>query len=186
MKLKDIDKKIIELEKEVAQKEQEMDDINSEIATMGVQIDSRKRKVMDLLQLISDKRADLRKLEIAKEVIQTPAQLDNASETEEEKPKQYDGFKGEFDYKKGNRFKVGNRLYEVVYDHTSDEKFNKLATNKYQLIDEDTLKPIFNHSILKKYNKFEKCLSNDHIYSSKIDKNETSPITNPENWFKID
>lgn len=185
MKLKDIDKKIIEIEKEVAKKEQEMDDINSEIATMGVQIDSKKRKVMDLLQLISDKRSELRKLEIAREIILTPAQLDNASETEEEKPKQYGGFKGEFDYKKGDRFKVGSRLYEVVYDHTSDEKFNKLATNKYQLIDEDG-KPIFNHSILKKYNKFEKCLSNDHIYSSKIDKNGTSPISNPENWIKVD
>lgn len=185
MKLKDIDKKIVEIEKEVAKKEQEMDDINSEIATMGVQIDSKKRKVMDLLQLISDKRSELRKLEIAKEIILTPAQLDNASETEEEKPKQYDGFKPNHKYIKGDRFKEGNRLYEVVYDHTSDEKFNKLATNRYQLIDEDG-KPILNHSILKKYNKFEKCLSNDHIYSSKIDKNETSPITNPENWFKID
>lgn len=185
MKLKDIDKKIVEIEKEVSKKEQEMDDINSEIATMGVQIDSKKRKVMDLLQLISDKRSKLRKLEIAKEIMQTPAQLDNTGEAEEE-PKKYDGFKGGFDYKKGDRFKVEKRLYEVVYDHTSDEKFNKLATNKYQLIDEDTLKPIFNHSILKTYNKFEKCLSDDHIYSSKIDKNGTSPVTNPENWFKID
>ena len=185
MKLKEIDKKVVEIEKEVAKKEQEMDDINSEIATMGVQIDSKKRKVMDLLQLISDKRSELRKLEIAKEIILTPAQLDNTGEAEEE-PKKYDGFKGGFDYKKGDRFKVEKRLYEVVYDHTSDEKFNKLATNKYQLIDEDTLKPIFNHSILKTYNKFEKCLSDDHIYSSKIDKNGTSPITNPENWFKID
>ena len=186
MKLKDIDKKIVEIEKEVAKKEQEMDDINSEIATMGVQIDSKKRKVMDLLQLISDKRAELRKLEIAREIILTPAQLDNASETEEEKPKQYGDFKPNHKYIKGDRFKESNRLYEVVYDHTSDEKFNKLATNKYQLIDEETGKPIFNHSILKNYNKFEKCLSNDHIYSSKIDKNGTSPITNPENWFKVD
>lgn len=185
MKLKEIDKKIVEIEKEVAKKEQEMDDINSEIATMGVQIDSKKRKVMDLLQLISDKRSELRKLEIAKEIMQTPAQLDNTGEAEEE-PKKYEGFKGGFDYKKGDRFKVEKRLYEVVYDHTSDEKFNKLATNKYQLIDEDTGKPIFNYSVLKTYNKFEKCLSDDHIYSSKIDKNGTSPITNPENWFKID
>ena len=185
MKLKEIDKKVVDIEKEVAKKEREMDDINSEIATMGVQIDSKKRKVMDLLQLISDKRSELRKLEIAKEIMQTPAQLDNTGEAEEE-PKKYDGFKGEFDYKKGDRFKVEKRLYEVIYDHKPDEKFNKLATNKYQLIDEDTLKPIFNYSVLKTYNKFEKCLSDDHIYSSKIDKNGTSPITNPENWFKID
>lgn len=185
MKLKEIDQKIVKIEKEVSKKEQEMDDINSEIATMGVQIDSKKRKVMDLLQLISDKRSELRKLEIAKEIILTPAQSENGEE-EPEKPQKYEGFKGGFDYKKGDRFKIEKRLYEVVYDHTSDEKFNKLATNKYQLIDEDTGKPIFNHSILKTYNKFEKCLSDDHIYSSKIDKNGTSPITNPENWFKID
>jgi len=186
MKLKDIDKKIIELEKEVAQKEQEMDDINSEIATMGVQIDSKKRKVMDLLQLISDKRSELRKLEIAREIILTPAQLDNASETEEEKPKQYGGFKPNHKYIKGDRFKESNRLYEVVYDHTSDEKFNKLATNKYQLIDEDTLKPIRDYSFTKTYNKFDKVLYQDNIYSSKIDNNTTSPRNNPENWFKID
>ena len=185
MKLKDIDKKIVEIEKEVAKKEQEMDTLNIEIATLETQAKSKSRKVMDLLEIISSKRAELRKLEIAKEVIQTPAQLDNASETEEEQPKKYEDFKANHKYIKGDRFKEGNRLYEVVYDHTSDEKFNKLATNKYQLIDEDG-KPIFNHSILKKYNKFEKCLSNDHIYSSKIDKNETSPITNPENWIKVD
>lgn len=185
MKLKDIDKKIVEIEKEVAKKEQEMDTLNIEIATLEAQQKSKSRKVMDLLEIISSKRADLRKLEIAKEVIQTPAQLDNASETEEEQPKKYEGFKANHKYIKGDRFKEGNRFYEVVYDHTSDEKFNKLATNKYQLIDEDG-KPILNHSILKNYNKFEKCLSNDHIYSSKIDKNGTSPITNPENWFKID
>lgn len=185
MKLKEIDKKIVEIEKEVAKKEQEMDDINSEIATMGVQIDSKKRKVMDLLQLISDKRSELRKLEIAKEIILTLAQSESEEE-EPEKPQKYEGFKANHKYIKGDRFKESNRLYEVVYDHTSDEKFNKLATNKYQLIDEDTGKPIFNYSVLKTYNKFEKCLSDDHIYSSKIDKNGTSPITNPENWFKID
>ena len=186
MKLKEIEKKIVEIEKEVAKKEQEMDDINSEIATMGVQIDSKKRKVMDLLQLISDKRSELRKLEIAREIILTPAQLDNAGETEEEQPKKYDGFKGEFDYKKGNRFKVGNRVYEVVYDHKSDKTFNKLATNKYQLIDEETGKPINEYSFIKTYNKFDKVLSQDHIYSSKIDNNNTSPKNNPENWLMID
>lgn len=185
MKLKEIDKKVVEIEKEVAKKEQEMDDINSEIATMGVQIDSKKRKVMDLLQLISDKRSELRKLEIAKEIILTPAQSENGEE-EPEKPQKYEGFKSGFDYKKSDRFKVEKRLYEVVYDHTSDEKFNKLATNKYQLIDEDTLKPIRDYSFTKTYNKFDKVLYQDNIYSSKIDNNTTSPRNNPKNWFKID
>lgn len=185
MKLKDIDKKIVEVEKEVAKKEQEMDDINSEIATMGVQIDSKKRKVMDLLQLISDKRAELRKLEIAREIMLTPAQLDNTGEAEEES-KKYDGFKGRFDYKKGDRFKESNRLYEVVYDHTSDEKFNKLLTNKYQLIDEETGKPINDYSFAKTYNRFDKVLNQDHIYSSNIDNNNTSPRSNPQNWTMID
>lgn len=186
MKLKDIDKKIVEIEKEVATKEQKMDTLNIEIATLEAQQKSKSRKVMDLLEIISSKRADLRKLEIAKEIIQTPAQLDNASETEEEQPKKYDGFKGEFDYKKGNRFKVGNRVYEVVYDHTSDEKFNKLATNKYQLIDEETGKPINDYSFAKTYNRFDKVLSQDHIYSSNIDNNNTSPRSNPQNWTMID
>ena len=185
MKLKEIDKKIVEIEKEVAKKEQEMDDINSEIATMGVQIDSKKRKIIDLLQLISDKRSELRKLEIAKEIILTPAQSESEEE-EPEKPQKYEGFKSNHKYIKGDRFKVEKRLYEVVYDHTSDEKFNKLATNKYQLIDEDTLKPINDWSFTKTYNKFDKVLYQDNIYSSKIDNNTTSPRNNTENWFKID
>lgn len=185
MKLKDIDKKIIEIEKEVLKTEQQLDTLVVEIATLEAQIKSKNRKVMDLTEQISSKRSELRKLEIAKEIILTPAQSE-IEEEEPEKPQKYEGFKANHKYIKGDRFKVEKRLYEVVYDHTSDEKFNKLATNKYQLIDEDTGKPIFNYSVLKTYNKFEKCLSDDHIYSSKIDKNGTSPITNPENWFKID
>lgn len=185
MKLKEIESKKTEIEKEVLKTEQQLDTLVVEIATLEAQIKSKNRKVMDLTEQISSKRSELRKLEIAKEIILTPAQLDNTGEAEGE-PKKYDGFKGEFDYKKGDRFKESNRLYEVVYDHTSDEKFNKLATNKYQLIDEDTLKPIRDYSFTKTYNKFDKVLYQDNIYSSKIDNNTTSPRNNPENWFKID
>mgnify|MGYP000856514278 CR=1 FL=1 len=185
MKLKEIESKKTEIEKEVLKTEQQLDTLVVEIATLEAQIKSKNRKVMDLTEQISSKRSELRKLEIAKEIILTPAQSESEEE-ELEKPQKYEGFKANHKYIKGDRFKESNRLYEVVYDHTSDEKFNKLATNKYQLIDEDTGKPIFNYSVLKTYNKFEKCLSDDHIYSSKIDKNGTSPITNPENWFKID
>lgn len=185
MKLKEIESKKTEIEKEVLKTEQQLDTLVVEIATLEAQIKSKNRKVMDLTEQISSKRSELRKLEIAKEIILTPAQLDNAGEAEEE-PKKYDGFKGGFDYKKGDRFKVEKRLYEVVYDHTSDEKFNKLATNKYQLIDEDTGKPIRDYSFTKTYNKFDKVLYQDNIYSSKIDNNTTSPRNNPENWFKID
>ena len=185
MKLKEIENKKTEIEKEVLKTVQQLDTLVVEIATLEAQIKSKNRKVMDLTEQISSKRSELRKLEIAKEIILTPAQSESEEE-EPEKPQKYEGFKANHKYIKGDRFKESNRLYEVVYDHTSDEKFNKLATNKYQLIDEDTLKPIFNYSVLKTYNKFEKCLSDDHIYSSKIDKNGTSPITNPENWFKID
>jgi chromosome segregation ATPase len=185
MKLKEIESKKTEIEKEVLKTEQQLDTLVVEIATLEAQIKSKNRKVMDLTEQISSKRSELRKLEIAKEIMQTPAQLDNTGEAEEE-PKKYDGFKGGFDYKKGDRFKVEKRLYEVVYDHTSDEKFNKLLTNKYQLIDEDTLKPINDWSFTKTYNKFDKVLYQDNIYSSKIDNNTTSPRNNPENWFKID
>lgn len=185
MKLKEIESKKTEIEKEVLKAEQQLDTLVVEIATLEAQIKSKNRKVMDLTEQISTKRSELRKLEIAKEIMQTPAQLDNTGEAEEE-PKKYDGFKGGFDYKKGDRFKVEKRLYEVVYDHTSDEKFNKLATNKYQLIDEDTGKPIRDYSFTKTYNKFDKVLYQDNIYSSKIDNNTTSPRNNPENWFKID
>lgn len=185
MKLKEIESKKTEIEKEVLKTEQQLDTLVVEIATLEAQIKSKNRKVMDLTEQISSKRSELRKLEIAKEIILTPAQSENGEE-ELEKPQKYEGFKGGFDYKKGDRFKVEKRLYEVVYDHTSDEKFNKLATNKYQLIDEDTGKPIRDYSFTKTYNKFDKVLYQDNIYSSKIDNNTTSPRNNPENWFKID
>ena len=185
MKLKEIENKKTEIEKEVLKTEQQLDTLVVEIATLEAQIKSKNRKVMDLTEQISSKRSELRKLEIAKEIILTPAQSESEEE-ELEKPQKYEGFKGGFDYKKGDRFKVEKRLYEVVYDHTSDEKFNKLATNKYQLIDEDTGKPIRDYSFTKTYNKFDKVLYQDNIYSSKIDNNTTSPRNNPENWFKID
>ena len=182
MKLKEIESKKTEIEKEVLKTEQQLDTLVVEIATLEAQIKSKNRKVMDLTEQISSKRSEL---EIAKEIILTPAQSENGEE-EPEKPQKYEGFKANHKYIKGDRFKESNRLYEVVYDHTSDEKFNKLATNKYQLIDEDTLKPINDWSFTKTYNKFDKVLYQDNIYSSKIDNNTTSPRNNPENWFKID
>ena len=179
MKLKEIESKKTEIEKEVLKTEQQLDTLVVEIATLEAQIKSKNRKVMDLTEQISSKRSELRKLEIAKEIILTPAQSENGEE-EPEKPQKYEGFKANHKYIKGDRFKESNRLYEVVYDHTSDEKFNKLATNKY------TLKPINDWSFTKTYNKFDKVLYQDNIYSSKIDNNTTSPRNNPENWFKID
>ena len=184
MKLKEIENKYAKIEVEILKKEKERDNLSIEVATLEAQVKVKNSKFFDLDEEIADLRAEKRKLEVAREVILTPAQSENEEE-EPEKPQKYEGFKTNHKYIKGDRFKEGNRLYEVVYDHTSDEKFNKLATNKYQLIDEDG-KPIFNYSVLKTYNKFEKCLSDDHIYSSKIDKNGTSPINNPENWIKVD
>lgn len=184
MKLKEIENKYAKIEVEILKKEKERDNLSIEVATLEAQVKVKNSKFFDLDEEIADLRAEKRKLEVAREVILTPAQSENEEE-EPEKPQKYEGFKTNHKYIKGDRFKEGNRLYEVVYDHTSDEKFNKLATNKYQLIDEDG-KPIFNYSVLKTYNKFEKCLNDDHIYSSKIDKNGTSPITNPENWIKVD
>lgn len=184
MKLKEIENKYAKIEVEILKKEKERDNLSIEVATLEAQVKVKNSKFFDLDEEIADLRAEKRKLEVAREVILTPAQSENEEE-EPEKPQKYEGFKTNHKYIKGDRFKEGNRLYEVVYDHTSDEKFNKLATNKYQLIDEDG-KPIFNYSVLKTYNKFEKCLSDDHIYSSKIDKNGASPITNPENWIKVD
>ncbi len=183
MKLKEIENKHSKIEIEILKKEKERDNLSIEVATLEAQVKVKNSKFFDLDEEIADLREEKRKLEVAREVILTPAQSED--EEEEAEPKKYDPYQPEHNYNKGDRFKESNRLYEVVYDHTSDEKFNKLATNKYQLIDEDG-KPIFNYSVLKTYNKFEKCLSEDHIYSSKIDKNGTSPITNPENWIKVD
>ncbi|MCI5997003.1 MAG: hypothetical protein MRZ16_02060 [Parvimonas sp.] len=186
MNLKEIEKKKLEIEKDLVKIEQEMDSLTVEIATLEAQAKVKNRKLIDLTEDISLKRTELRKLEIAKEILQTPAQVESTEETETEQPQKYAEFKAEFNYKKGEKFKIGNRLYEVVYDHQSDKTFNKLLTNKYQLIDEETGKPINEYSFVKTYNKFDKVLSKDHIYSSKIDNNNSNPQTSSENWIKID
>lgn len=185
MKLKEIENKYAKIEVEILKKEKERDNLSIEVATLEAQVKVKNSKFFDLDEEIADLREEKRKLEIAREVILTPAQSESGEEEPEPEPKKDDPYQPEHNYNKGERFKVGSRFYEVVYDHKSDKTFNKLATNKYQLIDEDG-KPIFNYSVLKTYNKFEKCLSDDHIYSSKIDKNGTSPIVNPENWIKVD
>lgn len=84
MKLKEIENKKTEIEKEVLKTEQQLDTLVVETATLEAQIKSKNRKVMDLTEQISSKRSELRKLEIAKEIILTPAQLDNTGEAEEE------------------------------------------------------------------------------------------------------
>nr|DAL04185.1 MAG TPA: SECRETED 45 KDA PROTEIN CYCLE, PEPTIDOGLYCAN, CHAP, CELL [Caudoviricetes sp.] len=71
MKLKEIESKKIEIEKEVLKTEQQLDNLVVDIATLEAQIKSKNRKVIDLTERISSKRAELRKLEIAKEIMQS-------------------------------------------------------------------------------------------------------------------
>ena len=183
MNLKEIEKKKILIEKEILTIAKAKADLEVEIAVFEAQAKLKSNNIIDLEEKIALLKSEKKKLEFAEEVIKTPATQDEEPDTP--KP-QYEDFKPNHQYKVGDIFKVEKRLYQVIQFHTSDEKFNKLLTNKYQLIDNDTLKPILNYSITKTYNKNDKVLYDDNIYVSKIDNNNLSPKSSPQNWLKLD
>lgn len=183
MNLKEIEKIILKIEKDLMTLTEQREKLQVEIAVLEAQARFKTNNVLEFEEKISSLKTEIRKLEIAKEVMKTPAQVENE---EQETKKEFENFKPKFNYKIGEIFKVEKRLYQVLQHHISDENFNKLLTNKYQLIDNDTLKPIFNYSITKTYNKNDKVLYDDIVYVSKIDNNNLSPKSNPENWQKLD
>lgn len=182
MNLKEIEKKILKIEKDLMSLTEQKEKLQVEVAVLEAQARFKTNNVLDFEEKISSLKTEIRKLEIAKEVLQIPAQVEDE---EQQIEKEFENFKPKFNYKIGDIFKVEKRIYQVLQHHTSDEKFNKLLTNKYQLID-NALKPIFNYSITKTYNKNDKVLYNDIVYISKIDNNNLSPKSNPENWQKLD
>lgn len=183
MNLKEIEKRSLKIEKDLIDLNDKKEKLQIEVAVLEAQASFKSNNILDFEEKISFLKAEKRKLEIAKEILQTPALLENDYVQEEQS---YESFKANFEYRVGNIFKVEKRLYQVLQNHKSDEKFNKLLTNKYQLIDNDTLKPIFNYSITKIYKKNDKVLYDDVIYVSKIDNNNLSPKSNQENWLKLD
>lgn len=181
MNLKEIEKRSLKIEKDLIDLNDKKEKLQIEVAVLEAQASFKSNNILDFEEKISFLKTEKRKLEFAKEILQTPALLENDDVQEEQS---CESFKANFEYRVGNIFKVEKRLYQVLQNHKSDEKFNKLLTNKYQLIDNDTLKPIFNYSITKTYNIGDKVLEDNVVYTSLKNNNVSRPKNNLLEWKK--
>lgn len=157
-----------------------------EMKTLQAQIDIKKSKIIESEEKRKVIEEELTKinnvfeiLNIKIEDVEKPPVENNKNPAEK-----FEEYKPNFPYLKGDRFRVERRAYEVVQEHKSDNHFNSLLTNKYQLIDPVTLKPIFNYSITKTYNIGDKVLEDNVVYTSLKDKNISRPKSTPAEWKK--
>lgn len=179
----------LELEKKRDNLKDEEEKLIVEISTLKAQVDLKQNKVFESEGKQAFIENELTKINNVIEILNIKIddfEIPKKKEEQETPLQKYSEFIPSKNYEKGDKFRVENRVYEVILKHKSDNHFNSLLTNKYQLIDADTLKPIFNYSITKIYMKNDKVLYDDVIYVSKIDNNNLSPKSNVENWLKLD
>jgi hypothetical protein len=157
-----------------------------EIATLQAQLDLKNQKIIESEEKRTSIESELTKINNIFEILNIPVEEVETPKNKENPIEKYEEYKPNFPYHKGDRFRVERRVYEVVSEHKSDNHFNSLLTNKYQLIDPTTLKPIFSHSIAKTYNKGDKVLDDNTIYTSLKDKNISRPKNTPAEWKKED
>lgn len=155
-----------------------------EIATLQAQLDLKNQKIIESEEKRTSIESELTKINNIFEILNIPVEEVETPKNKENPIEKYEEYKPNFPYHKGDRFRVERRVYEVVSEHKSDNHFNSLLTNKYQLIDSETLKPIFNYSITKTYNKGDKVLDDNTIYTSLKDKNISRPKSTPAEWKK--
>lgn len=162
--------------------------IKVEIATLQAQLDLKHQNIIESEEKRTIIEEELSKinnvfeiLNIKIEDVEKPPVENNKNPAEK-----FEEYKPNYIYHKGDRFRVERRAYEVVFEHKSDNHFNSLLTNKYQLIDPVTLKPIFNYSITKTYNIGDKVLDDNVVYTSLKDKNISRPKSTPAEWKKED
>jgi hypothetical protein len=155
-----------------------------EIATLQAQLDLKNQKIIESEEKRTSIESELTKINNIFEILNIPVEEVETPKNKENPIEKYEEYKPNFPYHKGDRFRVERRVYEVVSEHKSDNHFNSLLTNKYQLIDSETLKPIFNYSITKTYNKGDKVLDDNTIYTSLKDKNISRPKNTPAEWKK--
>ena len=155
-----------------------------EIATLQAQLDLKHQKIIESEEKRTSIESELTKINNIFEILNIPVEEVETPKNKENPIEKYEEYKPNFPYHKGDRFRVERRIYEVVSEHKSDNHFNSLLTNKYQLIDSETLKPIFNYSITKTYNKGDKVLDDNTIYTSLKDKNISRPKNTPAEWKK--
>lgn len=157
-----------------------------EIATLQAQLDLKNQKIIESEEKRTSIESELTKINNIFEILNIPVEEVETPKNKENPIEKYEEYKPNFPYHKGDRFRVERRVYEVVSEHKSDNHFNSLLTNKYQLIDPTTLKPIFSHSMAKTYNKGDKVLDDNTIYTSLKDKNISRPKNTPAEWKKED
>nr|DAI26459.1 MAG TPA: Chitin oligosaccharide deacetylase [Caudoviricetes sp.] len=155
-----------------------------EIATLQAQLDLKNQKIIEIEEKRTSIESELTKINNIFEILNIPVEEVETPKNKENPIEKYEEYKPNFPYHKGDRFRIERRVYEVVSEHKSDNHFNSLLTNKYQLIDSETLKPIFNYSITKTYNKGDKVLDDNTIYTSIKDKNISRPKNTPQEWKK--
>ena len=155
-----------------------------EIATLQAQLDLKNQNIIESEEKRTSIESELTKINNIFEILNIPVEEVETPKNKENPIEKYEEYKPNFPYHKGDRFRVERRVYEVVSEHKSDNHFNSLLTNKYQLIDSETLKPIFNYSITKTYNKGDKVLDDNTIYTSLKDKNISRPKNTPAEWKK--
>lgn len=155
-----------------------------EIATLQAQLDLKNQKIIEIEEKRTSIESELTKINNIFEILNIPVEEVETPKNKENPIEKYEEYKPNFPYHKGDRFRVERRVYEVISEHKSDNHFNSLLTNKYQLIDSETLKPIFNYSITKTYNKGDKVLDDNTIYTSLKDKNISRPKNTPAEWKK--
>lgn len=158
--------------------------IKVEIATLQAQLDLKNQKIIESEEKRISIEDELTKINNVFEILNIPVEEVETPKDKENPIEKYEEYKPNFPYLKGDRFRVEKRVYEVVSEHKSDNHFNSLLTNKYQLIDPVTLKSIFNYSITKTYNKGDKVLDDNVVYTSLKEKNVSRPKNTPTEWKK--
>ena len=160
--------------------------VKVEMATLQAQLDLKNQKIIESEEKRTSIEDELTKINNVFEILNIPVEEVETPKDKENPIEKYEEYKPNFRYLEGDRFRVEKRVYEVVSEHKSDNHFNSLLTNKYQLIDPVTLKPIFNFSISKTYNLGDKVLDDNVVYTSLKDKNISRPKSTPAEWKKED
>lgn len=156
-----------------------------EIGTLQAQLDLKHQNIIESEEKRTIIEDELTKINNVFEILNIPVEEVETPPEENKNPaEKYEEYKPNFPYFKGDKFRVEKRVYEVVSEHKSDNHFNSLLTNKYQLIDAETLKPIFNYSITKTYNKGDKVLDDNVVYTSLKNNNVSRPKNNILEWKK--
>lgn len=173
-----------ELERKRDKLKQEEEKLIVEMSTLQAQLDLKNQKIIGSEEKRTSIEDELTKINNVFEILNIPVEEVETPKDKENPIEKYEEYKPNFPYRKGDRFRVEKRAYEVVSEHKSDNHFNSLLTNKYQLIDPETLKPIFNFSISKTYNLGDKVLDDNVVYTSLKDKNISRPKSTPAEWKK--